>query len=141
MKLPEIRAALSNLMAGMAGVNSAEPYPPNRLGTLPCGVVFHDPEARSTVTMGDSEMWVHRLLCRLYIAPVKNLPDELNAADAFVEPFVAAIAGSYQLGIAGVYGAPVTGYGIGTDTYGGTEYVTVEWPVEVKAKQARSITS
>ena len=139
MRLPEIRQALADRIGAVSGVNSAYDVPPNQLGTLPCGVVFHDPDATNDITMGDSEMWTHRLMVRLYIAPVKNIPNELAQADGFIEPFVAEIAGHYQLGVSGVYGAPVTGYRVGTAEYGGTAYVVAEWLVAVKAKQARSI--
>lgn len=140
MKLPEITQALADRLAAVPGVGSAYPVAPNSLGDLPCGVVFADPDQVSTVTMGSSEMWEHRLMPRLYIQPLKNIPNELGAALPFVEPFVAALRANYQLGVAGVYGASVTGYRIGTADYGGTTYVTVEWLVTVKAKQATEIT-
>lgn len=139
MKLPEIRQALADRAAAVTGVGSAHAVPPTVLGNLPCAVVFHDPDATNDVVMGDSEMWTHRLMVRLYIAPVKNIPNELAQADSYIEPFVASIASQYQLGVAGVYGAPVTGYRVGTAEYGGTAYVVAEWLVAVKAKQARSI--
>lgn len=139
MKLPEIVEALAATLAATPGVRSAYPTAPNQLGNLPCGVVFSDPDAISTVTMGASEMWQHRLMPRLYVAPLKNIPNELAAALPFVEPFVAAVRANYTLGVAGVYGATVTGYRIGTARYGGADYAVVEWLMDVKAKQAVEI--
>ncbi len=140
MMLPEICNGLAGRLMATMGVNSAYSTAPNRLGALPCGVVFSDPETMSTITMGQSEMWQHRLLPRLYVAPLKNIPNELEAAMPFVEAFVAAVRAKYQLGVVGVYGASVLGYRIGTAPYGGADYVIVEWPVEVKAKQNTRIT-
>jgi hypothetical protein len=140
MSLPAIMTGLAARGAATPGVASAFRTAPNKLGALPCFVVMHDPERESTVTMGASEMWVHRLLPRLYIAPVKNIPNELEAAEAFVEPFVASIRAQYQLGVVGVYATDVTGYRIGTAEYGGTAYVVVEWPTEVKTKAGTEIT-
>ena len=41
----------------------------------------------------------------------------------------------------GVYATDVLGYRIGVAPYGGTDYVIVEWPTAVKAKQATEITA
>jgi hypothetical protein len=140
MLLPEICNGLASRLIATMGVNSAYGNAPNRLGALPCGVVFSDPDTPSTITMGQSEMWQHRLMPRLYIAPLKNIPNELEAAMPFVEAFVEAVRAKYQLGVAGVYGANVLSYRIGTADYGGVSYVVVEWQVEVKAKQNTRIT-
>lgn len=139
MKLPEIRAALIARAMTVPGIVAGYATAPTQLGDLPCAVVFHDPDQTSTITMGASEMWTHRLMLRLYVAPVKNIPDELDAADQFIEPLVAAIRQQYQLGVAGVYGASVTGYRVGTSPYGGADYVVAEWLLDVKAKQATEV--
>ena len=138
--LTEICQGLADRLAATTGVNSSYPVAPNQLGNLPCGVVLHDPDNGSPITMGASEMWQHRLLPRVYVAPIRNIPDELAQAQPFVEAFVAAIRAKFQLGVPGVYATTVFEYRIGTAPYGGKEYVIVEWPTEVKAKQATEIT-
>ena len=138
--IAEIAQGLADRAAATAGVNSAEPAAPSQLGPLPCAVVFDDPERRSTVTLGASEMWLARYLVRIYVATVRNLAREVADARPFVEAFLAAIRSQYQLGIAGVYGVQDLEYILGTALYGGTEYVVADIYLTVKAKQATEIT-
>lgn len=141
MMLAAICQGLADRIAAVPGVKRAFPVAPTQLGNLPAGVVFPDPDVQSTITMGASEMWQHRLLVRLYVAKVKNIPDELSEAQQYVEPFVAAVREKVQLGVPGVYMTSVLGYRIGTAEYGRDTYVIVEWPVEVKAKQSTEVTA
>lgn len=141
MMLPQIVQGLADRLLATPGVKSAFPVAPIELGPLPCGVVFSDPEQTSPITMGASEVWQHRLLPRLYVAKLNRIPDELEQALPFVEPFVASVRQKFQLGVNGVFATSVLGYRIGTSPYGGVDYVIVEWPVEVKAKQSTEIVS
>lgn len=138
--IAEVATGLAERAAATVGVSSAYPAPPNRLGPLPCAVVFDDPERRSTVTLGASEMWQARYLVRIYVAPLKNIPDEVTAARPFVEAFLAAVRDQYQLGLPGVYGVADVEYILGTAAYGGTDYVVADIYLTVKAKQATEIT-
>ena len=141
MMLPQIAQGLAGRLLATPGVKSAYPVAPIELGALPCGVVFSDPELTSPITMGSSEIWQHRMLPRLYVAKLDRIPNELEQAMPFVEPFVASVRAQFQLGVAGVYATSVLGYRIGTAEYGGATYVIVEWPTEVKAKQSTEIVS
>lgn len=138
--IAEIGQGLADRAAAAVGVTSAYPEPPNRLGNLPCAVVYDDPDAMSVVTFGASEMWQAQYLIRIYVAPVRNIPNEIAQARQFFEAFVAALRAQYQLGVAGVYGVGNLRYQPVVAAYGGTDYVCADIRLEVKAKQATEIT-
>ena len=136
--LAAICDGLRDRFLATAGVTSAYAVPPTVLGPLPCGVVFLDPEQVSDITTANLSITNHRLLCRLYVAPAKNLPAEMAQGRAFVEPFIDAINGGWGLGLDRTfYGATVTGYRADlTARYGDVEYVAVEWLITAKSKAA-----
>ena len=138
--IAEIAQGLADRAAATTGVRSAYPAPPTQLGSLPCAVVFDDPDTMSVVTFGASEMWQAQYLVRIYVAPLKNIPSEIGHARQFFEAFLAAIRQRFQLGIVGVYGVGNVRYSPVIAAYGGTDYVCADIRLEVKAKQATEIT-
>lgn len=138
--IAEIAQGLADRAAATTGIASTYAEPPPQLGDRPCAVVFDDPERRSSVTLGASEMWMARYLVRIYVATLRNIANEITQARPFVEAYLEAIRAKYQLGIAGVYGVQDIEYILGTAQYGGTEYVVADIYLTVKAKQATEIT-
>lgn len=140
--LTAICDGLADRFLATPGVASAYGTPPNQLGPLPCGLIFLDPEQISDVQTANLTIRNYRLLCRLYVAPAKNVEAEMGQARQYIEPFQDALNGKFGLGLdKDFYGAVVTGVrGDLTTTYGDVSYVAVEWLVTAKAKQATELT-
>lgn len=146
MSLATILSRVKTINAAIAGVTTACDHTdvPDSLntGNLPGAIVLAG-EGDLTYGGGGDALATHRLRLLLYVVPASrgNLAQNVAACIPFVERFRNAYAQAMQLdSLSGVNWAYLRDYRVGLlPAYGGTEYVGVEFTLEVEEQESVTV--
>jgi hypothetical protein len=124
------KAALMTVGATYAPIRGATATPSENLPTLPYAFVLPGPDSVSYGSGGGNRLITLRFTVRLFLGSQTDYARRFAALHAYRTAMRDFLVTSVTLGGL-VDSATVSGTDIGTDSYGGDDFVTVEASVEV----------
>lgn len=121
-----------------SGITVSRNEPPETLGAFPASWV--NPVAGTVARQSGDAMWIHQIEVIVYVAPrVANLPAEFARISPLITSVERAIWDAYESGEAfsqTVSRCVVNGYRIGLRPFGGKDYHSITFSLDVKEHTA-----